>query len=77
MYVLKLIGVGDEIGLILPDQVLARMDKMVGDDLFWAEIPKGVTLSPRPLIVDEKADAARPATRPAQVENASWESEQI
>ncbi len=53
MYALKLVEVGDEVALILPDEVLRRMGKSAGDELFWAEVPNGVTLSPYPLVVDE------------------------
>ena len=47
MFSIKLIEVGDSLGLILPDEVLARMNVAVGDCLYATESASGgYNLSP-------------------------------
>lgn len=45
MSVLKLIEVGDSLGVILPEEVLARMKVAEGDDVFVTEFANGITLT--------------------------------
>lgn len=46
MYVVTLIKIGDEVGFIIPDEILARYDLKIGDELEVLETDKGLTLLP-------------------------------
>lgn len=41
---LKIVPVGDEFGLIFPDELLARLNVGVGDTLYLSETPGGALL---------------------------------
>jgi putative addiction module antidote len=46
MAALKLIQIGNSVGVILPKEVLARLKVRKGDTVFITETPGGVTLTP-------------------------------
>lgn len=56
---LKLIRIGNSTGVILPKELLARLDVKAGDELSVTQTPEGVTLSAR----DEEFDAQMAAAR--------------
>lgn len=56
---LKLIRVGNSTGVILPKEVLDRLDVRVGDELALTQTPDGVTLSSRSEDFDAQMEAAR------------------
>ena len=43
---LKLMQIGNSVGLILPKQILARLKLETGDTLFVTDCANGITLSP-------------------------------
>lgn len=45
MSVVKLTQIGNSVGVILPKDVLARMNVEKGDQLFMSEVAHGITLS--------------------------------
>lgn len=45
MSVVKLTQIGNSVGVILPKEVLARMNVEKGDQLFMSEAANGITLS--------------------------------
>lgn len=42
----KVIAVGDSLGVILPEEILARLKVEVGDTVYLSETPSGLQLSP-------------------------------
>ena len=50
----KIIEIGDSLGIILPEEMLARLKVQEGDALDLSEIPGGIELTPR----DEQMEAA-------------------
>ena len=43
---LKLITIGDSIGLVLPEEILARLRVHRGDAVLLTEVPEGYVLTP-------------------------------
>ena len=58
MNTLKLIPVGNSIGVILPRELLARLRVEKGDTLFVMETPNGVEISPHDPNLARQMDAA-------------------
>ena len=56
---LKLIRIGNSTGVILPKDVLDRLDVQVGDELAVTQTPDGVTLHWRNEDFDAQMEAAR------------------
>jgi hypothetical protein len=54
MTVVKLIDVGDEVGVILPDEVLARLKLGLGDTVYVADARVGVMLTTQEQDVGEQ-----------------------
>jgi len=46
MHALKLIQIGNSVGVILPKEVLARLKLSKGDTLHVTETPDGIALTP-------------------------------
>lgn len=44
MYVVTLIEIGDEVGFIIPDEILDRYNLKIGDEVEVLETDKGLTL---------------------------------
>jgi len=45
MSVVQLVEVGDSLGVVLPDAVLARLQLTVGDVVMLTEAPEGIRLT--------------------------------
>jgi bifunctional DNA-binding transcriptional regulator/antitoxin component of YhaV-PrlF toxin-antitoxin module len=63
MKMVKLIGVGDETGIVLPDEVLAVLGVQEGDSIDLVDLPDGVELrriAPEP---NEQIGVARKVMR--------------
>jgi putative addiction module antidote len=56
---LKLIRVGNSTGVILPKEVLERLNVALGDELTITQAPDGVTLSSRDDAFDAQMASAR------------------
>ena len=56
---LKLIRVGNSTGVILPKDLLARLNVEVGDSLSYSETPSGLSLSARNDEFDAQMNEAR------------------
>ncbi|MBN9136198.1 AbrB/MazE/SpoVT family DNA-binding domain-containing protein [Phyllobacterium sp.] len=50
MYVVTLIEIGDEVGFIIPDEILDRYNLKIGDELEVLETDKGLTLIPSAIV---------------------------
>ena len=59
MSTLKLIQIGDSIGVILPNEVLARLKVESCDVLYLTEVANGVTLTPYDPAVEAQVEAGR------------------
>ena len=56
---LKLIKIGNSTGVILPKEVLDRLNLSVGDQMSFNQTPDGITLSARDEEFDSQMAAAR------------------
>ena len=60
MSALKLTQIGNSVGVILPNDLLARLKLEKGDTLFWTEAANGVNLSTyRPEFEIQMTEARR------------------
>ena len=56
---LRLIQVGDSLGVILPPEVLARLKLKEGDFVHLTEVPEGVALTPYDPAFEEQIARGR------------------
>jgi putative addiction module antidote len=59
MSALKLTQIGNSVGVILPKELLARLNLEKGDSLFWTEAADGVMLTPYSAEFEAQMAAAR------------------
>ena len=59
MFSLKLIKIGNSLGLILPKEVLARLKPAKGDEIFITEAPEGYRITPHNPAFEAQMKAAR------------------
>ena len=59
MSALKLTQIGNSVGVILPKELLARLNVGKGDSIFWTEAANGVTLTPYDPELEEQLKAGR------------------
>ena len=59
MHALKLIQIGNSIGVILPKEVLARLKLSKGDVLHVTDTPDGLALTPFDPSFDEQLELGR------------------
>ena len=59
MSALKLTQIGNSVGVILPKEILARLNVEKGDLLYVSEAANGVTLSAYDPSIDEQVKAGR------------------
>lgn len=59
MHALKLIKVGDSVGLTLPGEVLAKLKCGAGETVFLTETAEGLTLSAHHPAIQEQLKAGR------------------
>jgi putative addiction module antidote len=55
----ELIQIGDSVGFVLPEEILARLKVGNGGTLLMTESASGVTLTPHDPELDGQLDAAR------------------
>ena len=56
---LKLVRIGNSTGVVLPKELLARLDVTAGDTLSYSETPSGISLTTRDPEFDEQMAQAR------------------
>ena len=56
---LELLAIGDEVGLILPSETVARLKLRVGDTLYAVDTPDGVRLTTRDLELERQIELGR------------------
>ena len=59
MHALKLIQIGNSVGVILPKEVLARLKLSKGDTLHVSATPDGIALTPYDPNFEEQVDLGR------------------
>lgn len=59
MTALKLVQIGNSVGVILPKEVLARLKLDKGDTVFVTDAAGGVTLTPYDPVFENQMDTAR------------------
>jgi len=59
MTALKLMQIGNSVGVILPKEVLARLNLEKGDSLFVTDAANGITLTPYDPMLDVQMQEAR------------------
>jgi putative addiction module antidote len=59
MHALKLTPIGDEVGVILPKEVMERLKLENGDTLFLTELPDGLRLTAHRQELDEQLAIGR------------------
>jgi putative addiction module antidote len=59
MFSLKLIKIGNSLGVILPKEVLARLKLAKGDEIFITEAPDGYRITPHNPAFEAQMKAAR------------------
>jgi putative addiction module antidote len=59
MHELKLTRIGNSVGVILPKEVLARLDLDKGDVVYLTDAPYGITLTPYDPTFADQMEAAR------------------
>ena len=56
---LKLTSIGSSTGVVLPDEILARLQVESGDELFLVDTPGGLLLTPNDPKLEEQLRAGR------------------
>lgn len=59
MFALKLTQIGNSVGVVLPKELLARLNVGKGEILYATESPDGVRLTPFDPEFEKQMDAAR------------------
>ena len=59
----KVIAIGNSAGIILPKEILARLNVQKGDSLFITEGPEGVRVTPFDQEFAQQMEAAREVMR--------------
>lgn len=59
MQSLKLVQIGNSVGVVLPKEVLARLKVEKGDTVFLTDTPYGVAITPHDPEFETQMDAAR------------------
>jgi len=59
MHALKLIQVGESVGLVLPQDVVAALNCRVGDTVFLAETAAGLMLTSHHRLLQDQFQAGR------------------
>ena len=59
MFALKLTQIGNSVGVILPKEMLARLNLEKGQSVFLTETPAGYVLTPYDPALEEQIEAGR------------------
>jgi putative addiction module antidote len=56
---LKLVQIGNSVGIVLPKDVLAKLNLEKGDTVYLSENPSGISLSPYQPDFEQQVEAGR------------------
>lgn len=59
MHTLKLVQIGNSVGVILPKEVLARLKLDKGESVYLTDTPYGVAITPHDPAFGDQMEAAR------------------
>lgn len=59
MTALKLTGIGNSVGVVLPKELLAQLRVTKGDTLFAVKTPSGLMLTPYDPAIEEQLELGR------------------
>ena len=59
----KVIAIGNSVGIVLPKEVLARLNVEKGDTIYLTESPQGISLSPHDEQFMKKLEASERVMR--------------
>lgn len=59
MQTLKLTQIGNSVGIILPKEILSRLNLEKGDSVYLSDVPGGVTITPHDPNFDEQLKLGR------------------
>lgn len=59
MHVLKLVQIGNSVGVVLPKEVLARLKLEKGESVYLTDTPYGVAITPHDPVFADQMEAAR------------------
>ena len=59
MHTLKLTQIGNSVGVVLPEEALARLKLIKGKNVFLIEVPDGYALTPYDPTLDKEITAGR------------------
>ncbi len=59
MFALKLTQIGNSVGVVLPKELLAKLNVEKGDTVYATESPDGVRLTPFDPVFEKQMEAAR------------------
>ena len=59
MHTLKLVQIGNSVGVILPKEVLARLKLEKGETVFLTDTPNGAALTPYDPAIDDQIALGR------------------
>jgi len=59
VHTLKLVQIGNSVGVILPKEVLARLKLEKGESVFLTDTPDGVAITPYDVKFADQMEAAR------------------
>jgi putative addiction module antidote len=59
MHTLKLVQIGNSVGVVLPKDVLARLKLEKGESVFLTDTPYGVAITPYDPAIDDQIAAGR------------------
>lgn len=63
MQTLELMQIGDAVGIVLPEEVLGRLNLKKGARVFVTETPEGIALTPYYQELEEQLSAGRELMR--------------
>jgi putative addiction module antidote len=59
MHTLKLVQIGNSVGVVLPKEVLARLKLEKGESVYLTDTPYGVAMTPYDPAIDDQIAAGR------------------
>ncbi len=75
MHTLKLVQIGNSVGVILPKEVLARLKLEKGESVFLTDTPDGVAITPYDPGSTTRSAWPRVHARVSRIPSAHWRNE--
>jgi putative addiction module antidote len=59
MHTLKLVQIGNSVGVVLPKEVLARLKLEKGESVYLTDTPYGIAITPHDPVFGDQMETAR------------------